>query len=506
MKTKTKRTHRGRTTYKLLTLGVLGMLVATVGVNAAKNLQTFATDVPSWGNDGMGIIFTDNYIKDENGNVSKQSSTASFGETVDYSVKLNAKQYFGGNTAAAYVANIDFDSSLSFDESSLQIKVGGVTVDPGELGDTYYYAYEKDENTGVGELAVAIRYVDDFTAQGQCVPFAPATNVREGAAYWLAQKAKRPTCSEGSLFEESGYFTNIVSDRQDAEIEISFSAKYDMAPSKEDNIGTVTASYDYIYFDPSNEIKRAEDVDETTATVQSGNLLIRKTDPDGNPLKGAKFTIDNLRAKNMGGIYYPEEEGMHKFFTSNDFGEILIKGVRLGDYTVREIEAPEGYEVAANPFTVTVSPETTKQLTYKHVKMSSATFSATDADMSTAVTMFPNGELAMINGDVATFYWDENQGKYIFSNDATGYIIKDMDGSLHMIIRDMQISYEPTGEDGEYRQEGASLLFNVHEENGLMRDEKHRGAVTILNSSEDHKMIELSERLLQQNDQEVQND
>ena len=52
----------------------------------------------------------------------------------------------------------------------------------------------------------------------------------------------------------------------------------------------------------------------------------------------------------------------------------------------------------------------------------------------------------------------------------------------------------------------SSQLKRKLEENGLMRDEKHRGAVTILNSSEDHKMIELSERLLQQNDQEVQND
>jgi hypothetical protein len=39
-----------------------------------------------------------------------------------------------------------------------------------------------------------------------------------------------------------------------------------------------------------------------------------------------------------------------------------------------------------------------------------------------------------------------------------------------------------------------------------MRDGNHCGAVTILNSSDDPEMIELSERLLGQNDPEVQND
>ena len=52
----------------------------------------------------------------------------------------------------------------------------------------------------------------------------------------------------------------------------------------------------------------------------------------------------------------------------------------------------------------------------------------------------------------------------------------------------------------------SSQLKRKLEENDLMRDGNHCGAVTILNSSDDHKMIELSERLLQQNDQEVQND
>ena len=52
----------------------------------------------------------------------------------------------------------------------------------------------------------------------------------------------------------------------------------------------------------------------------------------------------------------------------------------------------------------------------------------------------------------------------------------------------------------------SSQLKRKLEEKDLMRDGNHCGAVTILNSSDDPEMIELSERLLGQNDPEVQND
>ena len=52
----------------------------------------------------------------------------------------------------------------------------------------------------------------------------------------------------------------------------------------------------------------------------------------------------------------------------------------------------------------------------------------------------------------------------------------------------------------------SSQLKRKLEENDLMRDENHSGAVTILNSSDDPEMIKLSERLLGQNEPEVRND
>ena len=52
----------------------------------------------------------------------------------------------------------------------------------------------------------------------------------------------------------------------------------------------------------------------------------------------------------------------------------------------------------------------------------------------------------------------------------------------------------------------SSQLKRRLEEKDLLRDSDHEGKVTILNSSEDPGMIELSKRLLEQKDPEVEND
>ncbi len=52
----------------------------------------------------------------------------------------------------------------------------------------------------------------------------------------------------------------------------------------------------------------------------------------------------------------------------------------------------------------------------------------------------------------------------------------------------------------------SSQLKRRLEEKDLLRDPDHSGHVTILNSSDDPEMIELSKRLLEQNDPEVKND
>ena len=86
------------------------------------------------------------------------------------------------------------------------------------------------------------------------------------------------------------------------------------------------------------------------------NIKIKKTDENGNPLKGAKFKIVNTANK------YTE------ILTSGGDGIAELKDVSKANYTVEETEAPEGYEKDS-----TIYPITKKDLEASKAKGSTYT-------------------------------------------------------------------------------------------------------------------------------------
>ena len=83
------------------------------------------------------------------------------------------------------------------------------------------------------------------------------------------------------------------------------------------------------------------------------------SDAATNKLSGAKFTIQATGADEGATTKYVQKDGSlgdTKYeFTTDENGEISVKGLDAGTYTVSETTAPTGYNKVAD-FTFTISP------------------------------------------------------------------------------------------------------------------------------------------------------
>ncbi len=76
-----------------------------------------------------------------------------------------------------------------------------------------------------------------------------------------------------------------------------------------------------------------------------GTITLEKTDQSGNPLAGAAFGL------------YDQSGTLIQTATSDQNGVVTFAGVAFGTYTIRETQAPEGYELSDTVCTATVSAD-----------------------------------------------------------------------------------------------------------------------------------------------------
>ena len=151
------------------------------------------------------------------------------------------------------------------------------------------------------------------------------------------------------------------------------------------------------------------------------NIKIQKTDENGNPLQGAKFSITNPVNK------YTET------ITSGENGIAELKNVSKADYEVKETEAPEGYEEDSKTHTISktdfdTASGSTITLTIKNkkteVKKKSTSFSvekkwvvgenlATNKPDKVTVSVLKNG---VKDDNLTVVLSQENGWKASFSN------------------------------------------------------------------------------------------
>lgn len=112
---------------------------------------------------------------------------------------------------------------------------------------------------------------------------------------------------------------------------------------------------------------------KTENTIYTYAVAIKKVDQKGNPLSGAKFQLPfyvEATADTDGAYVYAGTTagtGLVNELTTPDDGLIIIKGVKSGEYSFTETEAPSGYNKLTAPVTVTATQTgqiTTSTTTY----------------------------------------------------------------------------------------------------------------------------------------------
>ena len=153
-----------------------------------------------------------------------------------------------------------------------------------------------------------------------------------------------------------------------AEVVITYTAVVNdkIAIAGAGNTNTFTLTY------RTTDGEKTPDQNTDTVTIKSYAIAIKKVNDEGTALPGATFQFPfyvNETAAADGSYVYAGTtagEGLTNEITTPDSGEIVVKGVASGTYSVSETAAPQGYNQLTAPVSVpaTVNSETTTNTTW----------------------------------------------------------------------------------------------------------------------------------------------
>lgn len=166
----------------------------------------------------------------------------------------------------------------------------------------------------------------------------------------------------------------------------------------------------------------------------NGNLEILKTDSTENKLQGATFEV-----KNSSGVVVAT-------VTTDAQGRALVNDLPFGNYTVKEIEAPEGYLIDTTEKNITISSTGTVSVTFTDTKkpttgsikiikyvtgsnpeeyLEDITFTLYDKDRNKIQDYITdaNGEILIENLALGQYYVAETIGKPGYQEDTSLYSV-----------------------------------------------------------------------------------
>lgn len=273
-------------------------IFAVVGGSAVEVAEK--TDIPT----------VEKKVMDDKSNSNwADKADSQMGQNVEYQLTGTVAKNVDTFDTYYYQFHDELSAGLTANQASVEVKVDGAKIDPDK------YAVSYDQENGNNLLTVTF---DDL-------------------------KSSAATVTPNS------------------KIVVTYTAKLDPAKAKkvvvggEGNKNTVKL----IYSNNPGHDGKGESVPDTVRDYTYALKLVKEDSADSDvKLSGVKFTIQATGADESTGIQYVQEDGSFGDtayeFTTDDKGEISVKGLDAGTYTVKETHTLDGYNTLSD-FTFTIT-------------------------------------------------------------------------------------------------------------------------------------------------------
>ena len=273
-------------------------IFAVVGGSAVEVAEK--TDIPT----------VEKKVMDDKSNSNwADKADSQMGQNVEYQLTGTVAKNVDTFDTYYYQFHDELFAGLTANQASVEVKVDGAKIDPDK------YAVSYDQENGNNLLTVTL---DDLKSSGATVT-------------------------------------------PNSKIVVTYTAKLDPAKAKkvvvggEGNENTVKL----IYSNNPGHDGKGESVPDTVRDYTYALKLVKEDSADSDvKLSGVKFTIQATGADEGTGIQYVQEDGSFGDtayeFTTDDKGEISVKGLDAGTYTVKETHTLDGYNTLSD-FTFTIT-------------------------------------------------------------------------------------------------------------------------------------------------------
>ncbi|MCD8341884.1 MAG: LPXTG cell wall anchor domain-containing protein, partial [Clostridiales bacterium] len=347
----------------------------TYNTNTVKNPTEDEPDEPEDEDFGKVIIEADG--------TETKVSTGAFGDTVTFDVSIDAVNLVENeiqddnlyNDQVAYYYIYDqMDRGFTLTDSSFTLTINNTT---------YNVTYDADKTAA---LTSGVKYYTIGDGTNESYLF---TYVDAGTGYTIieAKIAWADSTTGNGLYP-------------DCEVHLTYTATIneDAVIASTGNLNR--AIYDYSVvgdndpYEPNPEKPTYpdgsdlnHDVSEITTVTYTYALGIYKVSEEtGDPLSGAVFSFKDSKGNTIyavptseDGVYNytsdKDAEGATDEFTSNSDGQVIIKGVDVGTYTLTEVQAPSGYTLLTDSVELTAQMDSSTE-TYNSQELTTTRYFA----------------------------------------------------------------------------------------------------------------------------------